>query len=184
MKTKQLEKGIAQLMDEGVAQLFVNQFNGRKIILKGNHDYWWTTMTKLDEFVKKNGYNTISFLHNNAYEAEGISICGTRGWLCPGCSGYKESSEKYFNREVARLEISLKTATTDEKYVFTHYPPMSNMYQCNAFVDMMKKYNVKKCFYGHLHGKSHDFRLSEEYDGIKYFLVSSDFLSFMPKRIK
>ena len=163
---------------------FLESLNGRKIILKGNHDYWWTTMTKLDEFVKKNGYNTISFLHNNAYEAEGISICGTRGWLCPGCSGYKESSEKYFNREVARLEISLKTATTDEKYVFTHYPPMSNMYQCNAFVDMMKKYNVKKCFYGHLHGKSHDFRLSEEYDGIKYFLVSSDFLSFMPKRIK
>ena len=163
---------------------FLESLNGRKIILKGNHDYWWTTMAKLDEFVKKNGYNTISFLHNNAYEAEGISICGTRGWLCPGCSGYKESSEKYFNREVARLEISLKTATTDDKYVFTHYPPMSNMCQCNAFVDMMKKYNVKKCFYGHLHGKSHDFRLSEEYDGIKYFLVSSDFLSFMPKRIK
>ena len=164
--------------------VFLESLNGNIFILKGNHDYWWTTMSKLNEFLDNNGYKTISFLHNNSYEAEGISICGTRGWLYPGFSGYKESSEKYFMREVIRLENSLKTAKTDEIYVFTHYPPMSNMCEGNDFIDMMKKYNVKKCFYGHLHGKSHENKIREEYDGIKYYLISSDYLKFSPKRIK
>ena len=141
-------------------------------------------MSKLNEFLTENSYKSISFMHNNAFEAEGVSICGTRGWICPGSTGYKESSQKYFEREVARLELSLKSAKTDEIYVFTHYPPMTNMCEGNAFTDMMKKYNVKKCFYGHLHGRSHDNRIREEYDGIKYYLISSDYLGFSPKRIK
>lgn len=163
---------------------YLESLNGRKIILKGNHDYWWTTMSKMNEFVEMNGYKTISFMHNNSFEAEGVSICGTRGWLYPGFSGYTESDEKYFLREVMRLESSLKTAKTDEIYVFTHYPPMSGLCEGNAFIDMLKKYNVKKCFYGHLHGMTHANRIREEYDGIKYYLIASDFLGFMPKCIK
>lgn len=163
---------------------YLESLNGRKIILKGNHDYWWTTMSKMNEFVESNGYKTISFMHNNSFEAEGVSICGTRGWLYPGFSGYTERDEKYFMREVLRLESSLKSAKTDEIYVFTHYPPMSGQCEGNAFIDMMKKYNVKKCFYGHLHGMSHANRIREEFDGIKYYLVASDYLGFMPKCIK
>ena len=163
---------------------YLENLNGRKIILKGNHDYWWTTMSKMNEFVEINGYKSVSFMHNNSFEAEGVSICGTRGWLYPGFSGYTESDEKYFMREVVRLENSLKSAKTEEIYVFTHYPPMSGLCEGNAFIDMMKKYNVKKCFYGHLHGASHANRIREEFDGIKYYLVASDYLGFMPKCIK
>lgn len=163
---------------------YLENLNGKKIILKGNHDYWWTTMSKMNEFVESNGYKTVSFMHNNSFEAEGVSICGTRGWLYPGFSGYTESDGKYFMREVLRLESSLKSAKTDEIYVFTHYPPMSGLCEGNAFTEMMKKYNVKKCFYGHLHGMSHANRIREEFDGIKYYLVASDYLGFMPKCIK
>lgn len=163
---------------------FLEGLNGRKIILKGNHDYWWTTMSKMTEFVERNEYKTISFMQNNSFEAEGVSICGTRGWLYPGFSGYSESDSKYFTREVMRLEMSLKTAKTDKIYVFTHYPPMSGQCEGNAFTDMMGKYNVEKCFYGHLHGMSHANRIREEFDGIKYYLISSDYLGFMPKCIK
>lgn len=141
-------------------------------------------MSKMNEFVESNGYKTVSFMHNNSFEAEGVSICGTRGWLYPGFSGYTESDEKYFMREVLRLESSLKSAKTDEIYVFTHYPPMSGLCEGNAFTEMMKKYNVRKCFYGHLHGMSHANRIREEFDGIKYYLVASDYLGFMPKCIK
>ena len=126
---------------------YLENLNGKKIILKGNHDYWWTTMSKMNEFVESNGYKTVSFMHNNSFEAEGVSICGTRGWLYPGFSGYTESDEKYFMREVLRLESSLKSAKTDEIYVFTHYPPMSGLCEGNAVTEMMKKYNIiRGCF--------------------------------------
>lgn len=141
-------------------------------------------MSKMDGFIREKGYESISFMHNNSFEVEGVSICGTRGWLYPGFSGYTKNDEKYFNREVLRLEMSLKSAKTDKIYVFTHYPPMSSKCEGNAFTDMMKKYNVEKCFYGHLHGMSHSNRVREMYDGIKYYLISSDYLGFMPKCIK
>lgn len=162
---------------------FLQSLNGRKIIIKGNHDYWWTTMTKLNEFAKAHGYDSISFLNNNSFTADGISICGTRGWLYPAWASFSQDDEKYFNREVGRLEMSLKCAETDEIYVFTHYPPMSKACEGNAFTEMMKKYNVKKCFYGHLHGYTHSNKIPDNVDGIEYNLVSSDYLGFMPKYV-
>ncbi len=163
---------------------FLENLNGKKIILKGNHDYWWTTMTKLNEFIEENGYKTISFLHNNSIIVEGVSICGTRGWLYPGFSAYTQEDEKYFNREVARLEHSLEISECDEKCVFMHYPPTSKMGEVNAFVETMKKYGVKKCYYGHLHGASHNNKIPYEVDGISFRLVSSDYLEFRPLVVK
>lgn len=163
---------------------YLERLNGRKIILKGNHDYWWTTMNKLNEFLDSRNYRSISFLQNNSYTADGISICGTRGWLYPAWTTFTEADEKYFNREVGRLELSLKTAQTDEIYVFTHYPPMSREGEGNAFTEMMKKYGVKRCYYGHLHGFSHSAKIPQEVDGISYFLVSSDYLRFILKLVK
>lgn len=162
---------------------FLEKLNGRKIIIKGNHDYWWTTMTKLNEFVEYEGYKSVSFLQNNSFVADGVSICGTRGWICPGSAGFSSEDEKYFVREAGRLEMSLKTAKTDKIYVFTHYPPMTPQGEGNEFTEVLKRYNVEKCFYGHLHGKSHSKCVPQNVDGVHYELISSDYLSFRPKRI-
>lgn len=163
---------------------YLERLNGHKILVKGNHDYWWGTMSKMNEFVKEHGFDSISFLQNNSYTADGVSICGTRGWLYPAWDGFSESDRKYFDREVARLELSLKSAQTDEIYVFTHYPPMSRECEGNAFTEMMAKYNVRKCIYGHLHSYTHSNRITNAGDGIEYILVSSDYLRFLPKLVK
>ena len=163
---------------------YLERLNGRKIIVKGNHDYWWTTAAKMNEYIAADGFKSISFLQNNSYTADGVSICGTRGWICPASVGFTESDRKYHAREVARLELSLRCAETDEIYVFTHYPPMSRMCEGNEFTEMMKRYGVKKCIYGHLHANAHCSRIPPEVDGIEYILVSSDFLRFEPKLIK
>lgn len=162
---------------------YLDKLPGKKIIIKGNHDYWWTTMSKLNEYLMKNEFSSISFLQNNSFAAEGISICGTRGWIYPAWATFTTDDEKYFNREVGRLELSLKAAQTDEIYVFTHYPPMSRECEGNAFTEMMKKYNVKRCYYGHLHGYSHANRIPGAVDGIEYHLVSSDYLRFALKLV-
>ena len=162
---------------------YLESLPGRKIIIKGNHDYWWTTMSKMNEFLDAYHFNSISFLQNNSFNVDGISVCGTRGWLYPAWTMFSEGDEKYFNREVGRLELSLKAAQTDVIYVFTHYPPMSRAGEGNAFTDMMKKYNVKKCYYGHLHGISHVNRIPDIVDGIEYHLVASDYLRFALKAV-
>lgn len=163
---------------------YIEALPGRKIILKGNHDYWWTTMNKLSEFAIGRGYKTISFLQNKSVTVEGISICGTRGWLYPSWASFSDADEKYFMREVGRLEMSLSAAETDDIYVFTHYPPMSKECEGNALTDLMKKYNVKRCYYGHLHGFAHSNRIANCVDGIEYHLVSSDYLGFTLKLVK
>ncbi|MDD6763006.1 MAG: metallophosphoesterase [Clostridiales bacterium] len=163
---------------------YLESLPGRKIIIKGNHDYWWTTMSKLNEYIMRNDFKSISFLQNNSYTADGISICGTRGWIYPAWATFSESDEKYFNREVGRLELSLKAARTENIYVFTHYPPMSREGEGNAFTEMMKQYGVRKCYYGHLHGYSHANRIPDTVDGIEYHLVSSDYLKFMLKVVR
>lgn len=163
---------------------YLEKLNGKKIIVKGNHDYWWSTMNKLNQYTEQAGFKTISFLQNNSYNADGISICGTRGWVYPSYATFNDEDKKYFNREVGRLELSLKQAKTDEIYVFTHYPPMSRLGEENDFTNMMKKYNVKRCYYGHLHGFAHSSRVPDFVDGIEYHLVSSDYLRFMLKLVK
>lgn len=162
---------------------FLEKLNGKKILVKGNHDYWWTTLSKMNEYLNAHSFKSISILQNNSFEHNGISICGTRGWIYPAWDTFSKDDEKYFNREVGRLELSLKAAKTGERYVFTHYPPMSPKCEGNAFTEMMQKYNVKKCIYGHLHGYSHQHRLPDKVDGIEYILTSSDFLKFLPRYI-
>ncbi len=165
---------------------YLNSLNGRKILIKGNHDYWWTTMNKLSNFVADNGFSDIYFMQNNAFVYKDIVLCGTRGWLHPAWDGFTQKDQKIFDRETARLELSLKNAQKYENkdiYVFTHYPPMSNRIEGNAFTDKLKEYGVKKVIYGHLHGNSHRNGVNGVYDGIEYTLVSADYLQFMPKKI-
>lgn len=163
---------------------FLHKLNGRKILSKGNHDYWWTTMNKMREFTAKNGFDDIDFLQNNSFVYEGIGICGTRGWIHPAWDNFSGEDRKIFDREVLRLELSLKHAgDLSEIYVFTHYPPMSTALESNAFTDMMKQYPVTKCIYGHLHSASHRNAVNGVVDGIEYKLVSGDYVGFNPVKI-
>ena len=160
---------------------FLNRLNGKKILLKGNHDYWWTTMNKLNSFIKEKGFNSIEFLQNNSFVYENIGICGTRGWIHPAWDKFNGEDRKIYDREVLRLELSLKSVKDcKEIYVFTHYPPISVQRTENEFIRMMKQHGVTKCFYGHLHSASHKNAVNGIEDGIEYRLISGDYLQFDP----
>lgn len=164
---------------------FLNKLNGKKILLKGNHDYWWTTLNKLNKFIAANGFKDIYFLHNNSYRYGNTAICGTRGWLHPNWDNVTEEDIKIFNRETARLKLSLDSAgECGEIYVFTHYPPMPLSHEENDFIKTMKNYPVTKCIYGHLHSYAHKNAVNEVIDGIEYMLVSGDYIGFNPVKLK
>lgn len=162
---------------------YLNSLPGKKLLLKGNHDYWWTTVTSMKKFLKDNNMANIDFLYNNSYEFENKIICGTRGWsIIDG-----ETDKKLINRELIRLELSLKEGinkygTDKEIIVFMHYPPITKAKiiseQEIEFVELMKKYNVKRCYYGHLHGDSISDAVEGKVEGIEFKLVSADGLDF------
>ena len=158
---------------------WINEIPGRKIILKGNHDYWWSTAAKFYKFCEANGFSNMEILNNNHFEYEGWAICGTRGWFFEEeRSG--EHDEKVFKRELLRLEASLKSAGDLPKMVFLHYPPRYKGYTCEPILELLKQYEVRKCFYGHLHSASHALAVEGLWDGVEYRLVSADRLDFKP----
>ena len=168
---------------------YLNSLPGKKLLLKGNHDYWWTTLKSMRNFLEENNFTNIDFIFNNAYEFEKYIFAGTRGW-----SQTEEENEKFLNRENLRLENSLKQAKEiqeknlqeknikKEIIVFMHYPPITNnqiaLNEINSFIKLMKEYDVKRCYYGHLHGTSIKEAIAEEYLGINFKLVSADGLDF------
>lgn len=158
------------------------RLNGRKILVKGNHDLWWSTMNKITSFVKDNGFSTISFLFNNAYLAEGISICGTRGWIR---ENGEPADQKVLNREAGRLEASLQAGVKlgGELAAFIHYPPIYGTEENVLITEILRKYNVKRCYYAHLHGYSIKGALNGERAGVCYKLVSADSVNFDPVKI-
>lgn len=160
---------------------YLNALPGHKVMLKGNHDYWWTTAAKMTKFFEENGFDTLSILHNNCHFYGDIALCGTRGWFYEEDRG--EHSAKIFNRELIRLETSLKAAGDKEKYCFLHYPPLYQGYRCQEIIDLLHRYGVSKCFYGHLHGGSHRLAVCERRDGVEYRLISADYLRFHPEKI-
>lgn len=163
---------------------FINSLKGQKIILKGNHDYWWNTMTKMNAFMEENSFDSIKFLFNNAYLCDGISVCGTRGWFYDAEND--ENTEKIILREAARLRTSIKAGRElgGEPAVFLHYPPVSKTQICQPIVDVLKEENIKHCYYAHLHSASAYNSFNGEMDGIKYELLSADYLKFCPKPIQ
>jgi len=170
-------------LEEAVADFsWINDIPGKKVILKGNHDYWWNTATKFQRFCTENGFSQMNLLNNNYYAYEGIAICGTRGWF------FEEErssvhDEKVFKRELLRLETSLKAAGDLPKYVFLHYPPRYKGYECSEILEILKAYGVQRCFYGHLHGASLKLAVEGLWDGIDYRLVSADKLNFIPLKV-
>jgi len=162
---------------------YLSKLPGKKILLKGNHDYWWTTLNKMQNYLKENKFNKIEFLYNNATIYENKIIVGTRGWSLLD----SVNSQKMINRENERLKLSIKDGinkygTNKEIICFMHYPPIysKNLLNNNhlEFVKTMKQYGIKKCYYGHLHGTSHAEAVNDTVDGIEFKLISSDYLKF------
>lgn len=159
--------------------LFVNNLPGKKILLKGNHDYYFSTKAKIERFFKENQIESISILHNNSYIYKEYSICGTRGWINePG----QDADIKVLKREALRMKLSLDSAK-NKPIVFTHYPPICGQNESIEMIEVLKEYNIDKLYYGHLHGKSCKYAYEGERDGIKYKLISADHLNFTPFKI-
>ncbi len=151
---------------------------GRKLLLKGNHDYWWTTASKMKAFFAENGFSTLDILHNNCHFYGETALCGTRGWFYEEDRG--EHSAKIFNRELIRLEASLKAAGEREKLCFLHYPPLYQGYRCQEILDLLERYRVSLCCYGHLHGGSHRLAVTGRQGTVDYRLVAADYVGFRP----
>lgn len=170
----------AMYLEEAKADFeFLSKLPGKKLLLKGNHDYWWTTLTKMREFVKENNFENIDFLYNNSYEFENYIITGTRGWSLTN----EEGDKRLINREMLRLELSIedginKYGKDKEILVCMHYPPITKNMQNSGFIEIMKKYNVKKCIYGHLHSASINDAVEGDISGIDCKLVSADGIDF------
>ncbi len=158
---------------------FLENLPGRKILLKGNHDLWWTTVSKMNAFLDAHHLNSLHFLHNNCFFEGDFALCGSRGWMSEKLQGH---DAKMIKREALRLEASLQQAELQcpiaEKLVFLHYPPFYSGQAAEELVDVMHKYKVKRCYYGHLHGVSMHWATEGQIDGIDYKLISADKLQF------
>lgn len=162
--------------------LFLSRLPGKKIILKGNHDYWWTTASKAYHFFEANDINNIEILNNNCYQYQDYAICGTRGWFFEEEKG-TEHDKKIMLREVGRLETSLKAAGEKKKLVFLHYPPKYQGYECTEILELLSRYEVERCCYGHIHGKGHASAFQGEFNGTTFRMVSGDYLDFYPLKV-
>ena len=166
---------------------YLNNLTGKKVLLKGNHDYWWTTLKSMREFLNQNNFTNIDFIFNSSYECDEAMIVGTRGWAF----NETENSDKMLKREASRLELSIKDAiqkSNNKKIIcMMHYPPitknMIEIKQKSEYLEILKKYNITECIYGHLHGNSHNEAVEGNVDGINLKLVSSDYLEFKPIKI-
>ena len=198
---EKLKAGFADLTDEDVCVLcgdtswsmdlagtledfrFIEALPGKKIILKGNHDYWWTSAAKMNAFFEQNGIKTVSILHNNAYfYGANAAICGTKGWFYEESRG-TEHDKKIIAREILRLEASLKAGGDRDKYVFLHYPPKYGGYACQEILELFRQYGVKVCCSGHLHAESLRMAFNGLWDGTRHMCVSGDGVNFRPCKI-
>ena len=166
---------------------YLNKLPGKKLLLKGNHDYWWSTVSSMRNYIKENNFENIDFIYNNSYEHENKIIVGTRGWSF----GEDAESKKMINREVSRLELSIKSGIENygadkEIIAFIHYPPIIKQNvennEINDFIQTLKKYDIKKCYYGHLHGTAIKEAVEGIYFDIEFKLVSADAIGFCPVR--
>ncbi|MDP4091133.1 MAG: metallophosphoesterase [Bacillota bacterium] len=166
-------------MAEGEKELqWIHELPGKKLIIKGNHDYWWGSITKLNKM-----FEDMNFIQNNHFNYEEYGICGTRGWICPGSERFEDEDLKIYKRELIRLRLSLDSARKagfERLIAMIHYPPTNEKFEDSGFTDIFKEYEVEKVIYGHLHGPFHYRVLNGEREGIHYIMTSSDYINFNP----
>ena len=161
---------------------FIEALPGKKILLKGNHDFWWSTAKQAYSFFEAHDMHTMDILNNNCYFYEDYAICGTRGWF------YEEDAAgthtgKMLAREALRLEASLKAAEGKPIYCFLHYPPIYQGYKCPEMLELLDKYEVERCYYGHLHGYTHRRAFEGMREKTEYALIAADYVAFQPVKI-
>jgi len=169
-------------LEESLPDLqFIHELPGKKILMKGNHDYWWNTAAKMQRFFDEHGLDSLQILHNNCAFYGDVALCGTRGWFLE--EEQKPHNAKVLNRELLRLETSLKAAGEKPIFCFLHYPPLYQGYQCPEILSMLEAYKVELCCYGHLHGPVIRRRQEGKYGNTEFSLISGDYLGFVPKKI-
>ena len=162
---------------------FLHSLPGRKLILKGNHDYWWTTRRQMDLFFADNGFDTLRIVHNDAVEVDGkYAVCGSRGWFF---DAEEDADKLVLLREAGRLRTSIRAAkeTGLEPVVFLHYPPVYADQICPEILDVLKEEGIGRCYYGHVHGKGIRLAVQGDVDGIRFELISADALHFCPMAV-
>lgn len=163
---------------------FLQRLPGRKLLLKGNHDYWWCTRRKMDAFLAENGFDTLRIVHNDAVPVDGrVAVCGTRGWFF---DAEQDADRKVLLREVGRLEASIQAAreTGLEPVAFLHYPPLYAGQRCPELLEVLRREGIRRCYYGHVHSAGIRQAFNGEEEGISFRLVSADALHFCPLRIE
>lgn len=178
----------AMTLDEAKKDFeLLNSLPGKKLIGKGNHDYWWNTQKKTEDFFKANGFDTLNLLFNNAYETENAIICGCRGWYTDEKNSPENADyDKIVAREAGRLRLSLKyaekLAPDKKRIVFFHFPPVFGDFICDELIAVLQEYGVTECYYGHIHGR-YDIEPITEHEGITFRIISADYLDFKPLEI-
>lgn len=163
---------------------FLQNLPGKKLLLKGNHDYWWTTRKKMENYLQEKGFTTLGVLFNSAEIVDGVSVCGTRGWFYDAES---DADKKILNREVGRLNTSIALAknTGLEPVVFLHYPPVYGGEECEEILQVLLEQDIKRCYYGHIHGGNAAKKaVTGFYKGIDFQLISCDYTGFMPVLVR
>ena len=162
---------------------FLDRLPGRKILMKGNHDYWWTTRKKMDAFLRERGLSTLHILHNDAYTAGDVAVCGSRGWFFDAGDA---ADQKVLLREAGRLRASIQAAkkTGLEPVAFLHYPPVCGGQVCEEIFSVLREEGIRRCYYGHLHGPGIRYAFQGEKDGVRLKLISCDALAFCPLLVR
>ena len=169
-----------RLEDAAADFAFLNGLPGQKLLLKGNHDYWWSTRSKIDAFFQEQGFSTLHILHNCAYRVGDVAVCGTRGWLY---NSETAEDKKIVAREAGRLLTSLAEGEKlgGEPMVFLHYPPVYDNMECGGILDILEERRISHCYFGHIHGQYAARKaLVGEYRGVRMHLISCDFVNFTP----
>lgn len=159
---------------------FINSLPGQKLLLKGNHDYWWSTRNKMDRFFLENGWDTLHILHNCAYRVDDKAICGTRGWLY---NAETAEDRRIVSREAGRLLSSIEQAKAlgGELAAFLHYPPVYDSMECRELLEILRENQIRHCYFGHIHGQyAAKKALAGSYQGIGMHLISCDYVNFAP----